>query len=1123
MKNKRFLLIFVLFLSSVVVISGCSSDGEKSVSTSSYNISGLVEDQAGQGLEDITISYSGSEVNGSTQTAADGSWQLIGLKGSVTITPAGEGYIFDPVKLIQNNEARDLKFLASRIDMEKEELLRQSVNPSSQETTVEYRDAVKVIIPGGLLSAAETVVISSLLSYPLLPENDGLIALYDIEIGDLKSFSEEVIIEFSYDPDDIPEDMLASDVLTAVHWDEKNNIWEGKALSVDQENSTVSIYTDELSPVGLFMKSTLKIKNSEHFRLTYSTDILVDNDWNGSSAEMAEDLLRILEENYQAYTVDFGFLTPSPHLFQDGRLLARLDNDYYESEWSWKTGAIFMTSYYNDKNVMYEEAAHELFHSIQDRYFTTVGMLTQRWWMEATADYAATAVAGQGSYEKIDENYFKTAFFTENGVHEYKSAHFIDYLVEQRGIDFKELWEYIADSWSLNLSSLLDDYLTAEIGADLAEVYRDFARHIFFSTENQVLKSPEDMADLSQMPADTAELERLFKMFPEGTASLWAVEVEMKDQKDSRYLELMLAQDLGDDVFVDIFLANSYSQINEGRPQPEAVLITAGETILLEVPENKTLYVLASNFGANNSEFFVNISDWEPKLTVSPESLSGDYDTEYSFNLKAENIADSVDTIKFAWNFGDDISNDSTNLSLGSKDVEIADQKAEITISHKYLEKGSFELEVILFDKDDQELDRILVPVDIALENEVSIVGARNLTWELADGATETVHSFEAAVQPAGTGEYRFDWDFDDGQTYSETGEASAVDHTYSNLKAGDEFRPKVTLYNLDGEKLAEDSILIEVTEINEQPEVVNFSDPVLEDAIRSNLSKPTGDITTEDMKAVTSLTITKSSLSNLSGLEYGINIYYLDLRENNITSIEPLLSLTKLKKLYLHENGITEIGTLFSDLKELEELRLDNNQIGSVSGEAPASKLFNLSLQDNNLSSVDLRGFPKINNVDLTNNKLSTINLDGFSAVTMISAENNNLSSTAGFKLLQKPNLWRLSLAENQISDLSGVNNLANIEIIDLRDNQVSDISGLSNLPSLETLSLHNNNLTDIDVLLNFDQLAKVYLRENPELITNDDLTYQDVFYPRSPAREVIETLKIRGVDVYFDVVNPY
>jgi hypothetical protein len=95
---------------------------------------------------------------------------------------------------------------------------------------------------------------------------------------------------------------------------------------------------------------------------------------------------------------------------------------------------------------------------------------------------------------------------------------------------------------------------------------------------------------------------------------------------------------------------------------------------------------------------------------------------------------------------------------------------------------------------------------------EVSIQPPRILTWELAEGATEGQHDFEAVARPDGI--YRFDWDFGDGETFSEVqqaGASSRASHTYRGLRDGDVFYPSVKLYSEDGTFLAEDTVTIYV------------------------------------------------------------------------------------------------------------------------------------------------------------------------------------------------------------------------------------------------------------------------------------------------------------------------
>jgi hypothetical protein len=101
-------------------------------------------------------------------------------------------------------------------------------------------------------------------------------------------------------------------------------------------------------------------------------------------------------------------------------------------------------------------------------------------------------------------------------------------------------------------------------------------------------------------------------------------------------------------------------------------------------------------------------------------------------------------------------------------------------------------------------------------EATVTILPPRLVTYEMAQGATQVTHDFEAVGRPAAT--YRFRWRFGDGNTFTEIvqpGETSRVSHTYYNLKAGDRFFPEVTLETVGNLFLAKDSMTINITEKN--------------------------------------------------------------------------------------------------------------------------------------------------------------------------------------------------------------------------------------------------------------------------------------------------------------------
>ncbi len=93
--------------------------------------------------------------------------------------------------------------------------------------------------------------------------------------------------------------------------------------------------------------------------------------------------------------------------------------------------------------------------------------------------------------------------------------------------------------------------------------------------------------------------------------------------------------------------------------------------------------------------------------------------------------------------------------------------------------------------------------------------------------------------------------------------------------------------------------------------EVVNIPDPNLEAAIREELNKPTGDITTDDMALLTSLVASDKSINDLTGLETAINLEDLNLQYNQIVDLSPLTGLTSITQLNLNNNNISGVNPL--------------------------------------------------------------------------------------------------------------------------------------------------------------------------------------------------------------------
>ena len=97
----------------------------------------------------------------------------------------------------------------------------------------------------------------------------------------------------------------------------------------------------------------------------------------------------------------------------------------------------------------------------------------------------------------------------------------------------------------------------------------------------------------------------------------------------------------------------------------------------------------------------------------------------------------------------------------------------------------------------------------------------------------------------------------------------------------------------------------------------VSFPDVNLEIAVREALGRPTGEITADDLARLRELSAFAGIITDLSELEYAINLTRVELLGNQIIDISPLINLTNLTELSLGNNQIADLAPL-ADLTNL-------------------------------------------------------------------------------------------------------------------------------------------------------------------------------------------------------------
>lgn len=255
------------------------------------------------------------------------------------------------------------------------------------------------------------------------------------------------------------------------------------------------------------------------------------------------------------------------------------------------------------------------------------------------------------------------------------------------------------------------------------------------------------------------------------------------------------------------------------------------------------------------------------------------------------------------------------------------------------------------------------------------------------------------------------------------------------------------------------------------------FIDGVIENIVRSILSRPTGDILYKDIITITSLS--NYDINGKPIVDYIRNLDDLlamkslsDLSLNNqpaIGSFSVFASLGALRNVNLSACGIDD-----SDLKDIcaakwiTSLKLDKNQISDLTQLTQIDSLSVFSASDNKIGSIEPLGIlAGIKELNLSKNNLTNIEtISKLSVLKTLDLSSNNITSFN--PLLSLTNIEELKLSNNSIQNISGIAVLSKITILNLASNKLDNITPLSSLSVLNYLDLSNNKIVDLSSLSN-------------------------------------------------------
>ena len=247
------------------------------------------------------------------------------------------------------------------------------------------------------------------------------------------------------------------------------------------------------------------------------------------------------------------------------------------------------------------------------------------------------------------------------------------------------------------------------------------------------------------------------------------------------------------------------------------------------------------------------------------------------------------------------------------------------------------------------------------------------------------------------------------------------------------------------------------------------------------------------NLTSLTTLKISSNRISNIEPIRSLTQLQTLDLSNNAISDAKAVQSLRNLTSLDISSNSsLANLSDVL--MSQLEVLDVDSTAITDISGIENYGNLRQLTLSNNQITTLaplfeeeevanedvcKLRGIEKLDISYTTKTGFSFSNLAGITELRELYAQGNGISSVRDIVDLEK--LEYVNLNENAIKDISyfreettkngeKVIELIKATEISLANNQISDISVLGYLSQIDYLNLEGNQIANVSAIEKFD-----------------------------------------------------
>ncbi|SCA98397.1 Uncharacterized protein BWINRA5_01799 [Bacillus mycoides] len=248
------------------------------------------------------------------------------------------------------------------------------------------------------------------------------------------------------------------------------------------------------------------------------------------------------------------------------------------------------------------------------------------------------------------------------------------------------------------------------------------------------------------------------------------------------------------------------------------------------------------------------------------------------------------------------------------------------------------------------------------------------------------------------------------------------------------------------------------------------------------------------NLKQLNHLALRGNEFSDVTPLVKMENLEFLDLSNNKITNVAPLIEMKNVKSLYLSGNQIEDV-TALAKMEQLDYLNLANNKITDV---APLSALKNvtyLTLAGNQIEDIKPLYSLPLKDLVLTRNKVKDLSgIDQMNQLNKLFIGKNQIEDVT--PLAKMTQLTELDLPNNELKEITPLSNLVNLQKLDLEANYISDLSPVSKLNKLVYLSFVANEIRDVRPVIELSKKAYINV-QNQKVFLEDTEVNKEVKVP--------------------------